>query len=177
MIYVFVPFPMTLDDHEGHWCNTGLIKCNRPTFVRYFAWFQLTRRVARSLGDSWPSCPVWNNCSTFTYHQKMPDNWPTMGSFFHTSIILSMSLSDIFLSDIVQRTIVNNLHYKKNRINRARFTLQTFTQKWRHSGTVIHMLIMISRESRARCDSVQQKQLMHIFEHVWKRFQKVVQHF
>ena len=28
MAYLFVPFPMTLDDLEGHSPNAGLIKCN-----------------------------------------------------------------------------------------------------------------------------------------------------
>ena len=28
MAYLFVPFPMTLDDIEGHSPNAGLIKCN-----------------------------------------------------------------------------------------------------------------------------------------------------
>jgi len=28
MTYLFVPFPMTLDDLEGHSPNAGLIKCN-----------------------------------------------------------------------------------------------------------------------------------------------------
>jgi len=28
MAYLFMPFPMTLDDLEGHSPNTGLIKCN-----------------------------------------------------------------------------------------------------------------------------------------------------
>jgi len=28
MAYLFVPFPMTLDDLEGHSPSAGLIKCN-----------------------------------------------------------------------------------------------------------------------------------------------------
>jgi len=54
MTYLFVPFPMTLDDLESHSRDAGLIKCNtiRRTFVRHLARFSLTRRVARSLGDS-----------------------------------------------------------------------------------------------------------------------------
>jgi len=47
MAYQFVPFPMTLNDLEGH--SPVAI---RRTFVRYFSRFQLTRSLARSLGDS-----------------------------------------------------------------------------------------------------------------------------
>ena len=32
MVYLFVPFPMTLDDLEGHSLNAGLIKCNSTNF-------------------------------------------------------------------------------------------------------------------------------------------------
>jgi len=28
MAYLFVPFPVTLDDLEGHLPNAGLVKCN-----------------------------------------------------------------------------------------------------------------------------------------------------
>ena len=35
--------------------------------------------------------------------------------------------------------------------------------------TSVYMLIIISRESRARCDSLQQTQLTHIFQHDRKR--------
>jgi len=53
MAYLVVPFSMTLDDLEGHSHNAGLIKRNfRRTLVRHLARFLLTRRVARSLGDS-----------------------------------------------------------------------------------------------------------------------------
>jgi len=45
MAYIFVPFPMTLDDLEGHLPNAGLIKCNSTNICG-------TRCVARSLGDS-----------------------------------------------------------------------------------------------------------------------------
>jgi len=34
--YLFVPFPMTLDDIEGHSRNAGLSNANRRTFVRQF---------------------------------------------------------------------------------------------------------------------------------------------
>jgi len=47
MAYQFVPFPMTLNDLEGH--SPVAI---RRTFVRHFSRFQLTRSLARSLGDS-----------------------------------------------------------------------------------------------------------------------------
>ena len=50
--YRLVPFAVALDDLEGHSPVTGFIKAIRRTFVRRFAWFQLTWRVARSLGDS-----------------------------------------------------------------------------------------------------------------------------
>jgi len=54
MSYRFVPSPMTLNDLEGHSPVAGLIKCNSTNIcaVQHFAWFQLTRRVARSLDDS-----------------------------------------------------------------------------------------------------------------------------
>ena len=38
----------------------------RRTFVRHFARFQLTRRVARSLGDSWASCFIDSSSSVFS---------------------------------------------------------------------------------------------------------------
>jgi len=47
---------MTSGDLEGHSPVAGLIKYNCRTFVRYFLRFQLTRRVARSLGNSRASC-------------------------------------------------------------------------------------------------------------------------
>jgi len=50
MAYLFVPFPMTLDDFEGHSPNAGLIKCNSTHICATFRF--MTRRVARSLGDS-----------------------------------------------------------------------------------------------------------------------------
>ena len=51
MAYLFVPFPMTLDDIEGHSPNAGLIKCNSTNICATFRMVS-TRRVARSLGDS-----------------------------------------------------------------------------------------------------------------------------
>jgi len=48
MAYLFVPFPMTLNDLEGYLPNAGLNECNSTNCAR----FQLTRRVARSVGDS-----------------------------------------------------------------------------------------------------------------------------
>jgi len=39
MAYLFVPFPMTLDDLEGHLPNAGLIKCNYKHLCRHLAWF------------------------------------------------------------------------------------------------------------------------------------------
>ena len=64
MAYPFVPFPVTLDDLESHSRDAGLIKCNtiRRTFVRHLARFSPTRRVARSLGDSWVSCEFRSQC-------------------------------------------------------------------------------------------------------------------
>jgi len=35
--YLFVPFPITLDDLEGHWPNTGLIKCNSTNICLTFS--------------------------------------------------------------------------------------------------------------------------------------------
>jgi len=53
MAYQFVPYPMTLDDFEGHSPVARLINYNnRRIFVRHFALFQVAWRVARSLGDS-----------------------------------------------------------------------------------------------------------------------------
>jgi len=34
--YIFVPFPMTLDDPEGHSPNAGLIKCNSTNICATF---------------------------------------------------------------------------------------------------------------------------------------------
>ena len=48
--------------------------------------------------------------SAFAYQAHLTSH--NTGWFFRKSVILSMSLSGIFLSDIVQRTIVNNLYYK-----------------------------------------------------------------
>ena len=36
MAYLFVPFPMTLDDVEGHSCNAGLIKCSATNICAIF---------------------------------------------------------------------------------------------------------------------------------------------
>jgi len=53
MAYLFVPFPTTLNDLEGHLPNAGLNECNSTNICATFiARFQLTRRVARSVGDS-----------------------------------------------------------------------------------------------------------------------------
>ena len=51
MAYRFVPISMTLDDLEGHSLVQDLSNAIHRTFVRHFAWFQLTLRDARSLGD------------------------------------------------------------------------------------------------------------------------------
>jgi len=37
MAYLFVPFPMTLDDLEGHLPNAGLIKCNLTNICATFS--------------------------------------------------------------------------------------------------------------------------------------------
>jgi len=52
MTYRFVPFSKTSDGLEGHSPVAGLINGIRRTSVRHLTRFQLTRRVARSLGDS-----------------------------------------------------------------------------------------------------------------------------
>jgi len=56
--YHIVPSPMTSGDLEGHWPVAGLIKCNTTNICTTFCTVQLTRRIARSLGDSWASCTV-----------------------------------------------------------------------------------------------------------------------
>jgi len=53
--YRFMPFPVTLDDPEGHSPAAWFSKCNSTNTCATFARFLLTRRVARSLGDSWAS--------------------------------------------------------------------------------------------------------------------------
>ena len=48
-----VQFPMTLDDLEGHSPVAEHIRnATRLTFMRHFARFQLTWRIAGSLSDS-----------------------------------------------------------------------------------------------------------------------------
>jgi len=37
MAYLFVPFPMTLNDPEDHSHNAGLIKCNSTNFCATFS--------------------------------------------------------------------------------------------------------------------------------------------
>ena len=37
MAYLFMPFPMTLDDLEGHVPNSGLIKCNSTNIYATFS--------------------------------------------------------------------------------------------------------------------------------------------
>ena len=37
MTYLFVPFPMTLDNLEGHSPNAGLIKCNSTNIYATFS--------------------------------------------------------------------------------------------------------------------------------------------
>jgi len=50
--YIFVQFPVTLDDLDGRSPVAGSSNAIRRTFMRHFARFQLTQCVARSLGDS-----------------------------------------------------------------------------------------------------------------------------
>ena len=42
MAYLFVPFPVTLDDFEGHSPNAGLIKCNSTNICATLARFYLS---------------------------------------------------------------------------------------------------------------------------------------
>ena len=65
---------------------------------------KLTYIQASFVADAWQ-----RSLSAYSAHRTSHN----ASSFFHRSIILSVSLSGIFLSDIVQRTIVNNLYYKK----------------------------------------------------------------
>ena len=62
MAYIFVPFPMTLDDLEGHLPNAGLIKCNSTNICG-------TRCVARSLGDSGASCSCKTDMTMFITYE------------------------------------------------------------------------------------------------------------
>ena len=39
MAYLFVPFPVTLDDLEGHWPKAGHIKCNSSNICATLARF------------------------------------------------------------------------------------------------------------------------------------------
>ena len=43
MAYLFMPFPVTLDDHEGHAPNAGLIKCDLTNICAKLARFYDTR--------------------------------------------------------------------------------------------------------------------------------------
>jgi len=54
MAYRFVPFPITLNDFEGHSLIARLFKCKSTSiyFMQHFAWIQLTQRVTLTLGDS-----------------------------------------------------------------------------------------------------------------------------
>ena len=57
MAYRFVPFPVTWMTLKMN--VVELFKCNSTNFVRHFARFQLiqvTRRIARSISNSWVSC-------------------------------------------------------------------------------------------------------------------------
>ena len=85
--YLFVSFLMTLENIEGH--SQDLSNAIRRTFVRHSARFQLTRRVARSLCDSWASC-FYNNKTTlkalrFTDKYELTD----CGSFFEERDVLT----------------------------------------------------------------------------------------
>ena len=85
--YLFVSFLMTLENSEGH--SQDLSNAIRRTFVRHSARFQLTRRVARSLCDSWASC-FYNNKTTlkalrFTDKYELTD----CGSFFEERDVLT----------------------------------------------------------------------------------------
>ena len=56
MAYLFMPFPMTLDDLEGHSPNGGLIKCNSTNICATFTTV-LTDMACRMVPrDSWASC-------------------------------------------------------------------------------------------------------------------------
>jgi len=52
MAHRFVPSPMTLGDLEDHSPVAGLVKSDSTNICATFRTVQLTRRVARSLGDS-----------------------------------------------------------------------------------------------------------------------------
>jgi len=70
--YRFLPSPMTSGDREGHLPVAGLIKCNSTNICATSCTVQLTRRVARSLGDSWASCRVGDRNGGFP-------EWRTLG--------------------------------------------------------------------------------------------------
>jgi len=55
MAYLFVPFPMTSDDLEGHSPN-DLMKCNLKSIGAKFSTVLTDMDVAQSLGDSGASC-------------------------------------------------------------------------------------------------------------------------
>ena len=69
MAYRFVLFSMIPYDLKSHSHVAGLNKnAVRRTCMRHFARFQLTRRIARSLGDSWASCLFsWLQAHTHTH--------------------------------------------------------------------------------------------------------------
>jgi len=48
MAYLFVSFPMTLDDLEGHSCDAGLVKCNSTNICATFSTV-LTDTVRRAV--------------------------------------------------------------------------------------------------------------------------------
>ena len=52
MAYLFVPFPMTLDDLEGHSPNAGLIKCNSTIICVTFSTVLTVTARRTVLGDS-----------------------------------------------------------------------------------------------------------------------------
>ena len=55
MAYLFVPFPTTSDDLEGHSPN-DLMKCNLKSIGAKFSTVLTDMDVAQSLGDSGASC-------------------------------------------------------------------------------------------------------------------------
>ena len=58
MAYLFVPFPMTLDDPEGHSPNAGLIKCNSTNICATFSTvLTVTARRAVTSSGQTPRIP------------------------------------------------------------------------------------------------------------------------
>jgi len=85
MAYLFVPFPVTLDDIEGYLCNAGPIKCNFTNICATFS--TVLTDMVRSLGNSWASC---------CHQQSWSDIFDWCQCCFSRALLVFSTCSNVF---------------------------------------------------------------------------------